>query len=238
MTGDDELPWDGGPLVYVADLDEPRLEPGDRHHLARVRRVHDGDEMIIGDGRGHWRTARFAGEWPTPESGVRSVTPPAPAIGVAFALVKGAKPELVVQKLTELGIDDIRPFVAVRSVVRWDDTKAVAARQRWIKVAQEAARQSRRAWLPAVHPVVRFEQVAAVEGACRADRHGGRPALARPLILIGPEGGWDIEERACGLPAVSLGRGVLRSETAAITAAAMLSALRDGLVTSRPESLG
>jgi 16S rRNA (uracil1498-N3)-methyltransferase len=189
------VPADGGPLAYVDDLDAPVLSEGDHHHLARVRRVRDGDALIVGDGAGRWRRARFAGVTPEPVGGIEGEPAAAPRLGVAFALVKGAKPELVVQKLVELGIDDLRPFVAARSVVRWDEHKADAALERWRRVAVEAAMQSRRAWLPDVHPVVSFDDVAALPGACRADRpvadaaDGGSvdgPSLDHPLVLVGP----------------------------------------------------
>ncbi len=155
---------------------------------------------------------------------------PTPPITVAFALVKGAKPELVVQKLTELGVDHIRPFVAARSVVRWDESKASAALTRWRKVVIEASRQSRRAWLPEVHAVAGFAAVAALAGAHRADRGGPGMAPGVHTLLVGPEGGWDGDELAAPLPPVGLGSGVLRAETAAITAGALLAALRAGLV--------
>lgn len=156
---------------------------------------------------------------------------PTPAVGVGFALVKGQKPELVVQKLTELGVDRIQPLVAARSVVRWDGDKAGAALARWQKVAREAAMQSRRPWVPVVDTVVPFAAVAsAAHGACRADAEGGPVSLDRPLVLVGPEGGWTDDERAVDLPVVGLGDGVLRAETAAIVAGALLTALRAGLV--------
>ena len=91
--------------------------------------------------------------------------------------------------------------------------------------------QSRRVWLPALDEVRDFATVVDVIGtdACLADREGGAPALSRPAVLVGPEGGWSDDERACGLPAVGLGRHVLRAETAAVAAGVVLSALRAGL---------
>ncbi|MGI8754882.1 MAG: RsmE family RNA methyltransferase [Acidimicrobiales bacterium] len=214
----------------MTDLDDPNLSADDHHHLARVRRVHDGDPIVIGDGAGGWRRAVMHAHRPDPTTAITVVVRPEPALALAFALVKGAKPELVVQKLTELGIDDIRPFTAARSVVRWDESRAVGAQARLAKVARGAAMQSRRAWLPTVHPVATFASVASLPGACRADR-GGEPAtLAQPLILVGPEGGWSDEERNVALASVGLGPHVLRAETAAIAAATVLGALRAGLV--------
>jgi 16S rRNA (uracil1498-N3)-methyltransferase len=153
---------------------------------------------------------------------------------VAFALVKGSKPELVVQKLTELGVDRIRPLVAARSVVRWDPARSASAQRRLERVAREASMQSRRPWLPEVGQAAAFAEVSADPGACRADRDGAPPSLDHPLILTGPEGGWAPEEEARTLPVVSLGDGVLRAETAAIAAGVALTMLRAGLVAPAP----
>ncbi len=223
------IPSDGGPLVVVADRRTPVLAADDHHHLARVRRVRDGDAIVLTDGRGGWCPAVMAGTTPRPAADWQDVPAPEPPITVAFALVKGAKPDLVVQKLTELGVDRIIPFTAARSVVRWDDAKAAAAVDRLGRIAREAAMQSRRAWLPEVAPVATFAEVAALPGAALADRDGAPPSLDHPVLLVGPEGGWDEAERACGLPAVGLGANVLRAETAAIAAGVLLGACRSGL---------
>ena len=92
--------------------------------------------------------------------------------------------------------------------------------------------QSRRAWLPELDDVRDFATVLDEVGAngCLADREGGAPALSRPAVLVGPEGGWTDGERACGLPVVGLGRHVLRAETAAVAAGVVLSGLRAGLI--------
>lgn len=224
------MPSEGGPLVYVDDLEAPRLADDDHHHLARVRRLRDGDAMVIGDGAGNWRRALFAGGEPEVTGEIVRHEPPVPSLTVGFALVKATKPELAVQKLTELGIDRIVPFVAARSVVRWDEQRADQNHRRLVKVSREAAMQSRRAHLAEVSPVASFEDAAALPGACLADRDGAPPSLSLPTILVGPEGGWDPQEVAVDLPLIGLGSGVLRSETAAILAGGLLAALRHGLV--------
>jgi 16S rRNA (uracil1498-N3)-methyltransferase len=226
------IPSGGGPLVYVEDLDHPVLRLDDHHHLARVRRVRNGDALILGDGSGSWRTGRMNEDEPEPTGDVRFCPHPTPAIGVAFALVKGSKPELAVQKLTELGVDWICPFEAARSVVRWDEGKADLAQARLNKVAREAAMQSRQPWLPMIEPVASFAAVAGIGGACIAERDGDPPTLDDPVILVGPEGGWERHELEVDLPRVSLSTGVLRAETAAIVAGALLVALRSGRVLS------
>jgi 16S rRNA (uracil1498-N3)-methyltransferase len=154
------------------------------------------------------------------------VPKPTPSVGVAFALIKGGRPELVVQKLTELGVDRIVPFTAERSIVRWDGAKADKNRARLQRVAREAVMQCRRAWLPQISSVSSFWEVAAEPGACMADRGGAAVDLTRPLVMVGPEGGWSESEAGSSLPRVRLAEPVLRAETAAIAAGVLLGAAR------------
>jgi 16S rRNA (uracil1498-N3)-methyltransferase len=219
------------PHVFVADVAAPVLDDEDRHHLERVLRTRVGEEVTVADGRGGWRVCTFAaGGGLEPVGEVEQRPAPVPAITVAFALTKGEKPETAVQKLTELGVDRIVPFAAARSVARWDGDRADRHVARLRKVAREAAMQSRRAHLPIVDDVVDFAAAAAIPGACLADAGGAPPSLDRPVVLVGPEGGWSDEERSAGLPVVGLGPFVLRAETAALTAGALFGALRAGLV--------
>ena len=155
-----------------------------------------------------------------------------PEVTVAFAVVKGQRPEWAVQKLTEIGVDRIVPLLAARSVVRWPPGEAGTQVARLRRVAREAAMQSRRAWLPAVDGVTPFTALAAEWGVALAHPGGDKPTLARPVILIGPEGGWDDTEVGAGLPLVDLGPSVLRTETAAMVAAALLCGMRAGTVDS------
>ena len=215
-----------GPHVLVESVEVPVIADDDRHHLGRVLRLRDGDSMTVGDGAGRWRPCRW-GPTVGPTGDILEVPAPSPRLGVAFALIKGGRPELVVQKLVELGVDDIRPFAAERSVVRWDEVKATKNQQRLERVAREAVMQCRRAWVPVVHPVVAFEDVARLSGAARADLGGASVSIDHPVVLVGPEGGWTDAERAIDLPVVALSEAVLRAETAAITAGALLAARRD-----------
>ena len=217
--------------AFVDDLTDPRLSDGDHHHLARVLRLAPGAEITVGDGAGRWRVAHLSGSPSVEPVGDVVADPrPHPPITVAFALVKGDRPELTVQKLTELGADHIVPFVAERSVVRWDDAKGARQVERLAAIAREAAMQCRRTWLPEVGAVVGFADAAALPGAALADREGEPPSLAHPVVLVGPEGGWSPAERAVKLPHVRLARHVLRAETASITICGILNALRDKLV--------
>jgi 16S rRNA (uracil1498-N3)-methyltransferase len=118
-------------------------------------------------------------------------------------------------------------------VVRWDAERAVKHVERLRRVAREAAMQCRRAWLPAIDDLQRFTELADEAGVCIADRGGGPVVLATPTVLVGPEGGWSDDERVRRLPSVSLGPNVLRSETAAIVAGALLITLRGHMATNR-----
>jgi len=223
--------------VFVGELPAPALELGDddRHHLDRVLRLRPGEDVTASDGRGHWCRCRYSGSGRlTVEGPVGFVEAASPAITIGFALTKGDRPEWIVQKLTEVGVDRIAPFVASRSVVRWDPERADRHLERLRAVARGAAMQSRRVWLPSIDDVTNFESLASglgSEGAL-AEPGGGGLSLARPAILIGPEGGFSEEEAACGLPAVDLGASVLRAETAALAAGILLCALRVGLVST------
>lgn len=225
MSGHALPPADAGPHAFVADLDTPELDVDDRHHLGTVLRLRDGDRLTVSDGEGRWRPCRFGD--PLVVDGPVVVAPPRPhAVAVAFALVKGGRPELVVQKLTELGVDRIVAFEAERSVVRWQGERSDRHAARLAKVAREAAMQSRQCRLPAVEVGAALDGLAAADGAVLADRGGRALGAGDRLVLVGPEGGWTAAERA-GRPTVGLSPHVLRAETAAIAAATLLTALRD-----------
>ena len=226
----------GGPHVFVADLDAPVLEHDDRHHLRRVLRLRDGDALTVSDARGRWRAARFGDELVL-DGAIEVDLVPTPALTIGFALVKGERPELVVQKLTELGIDRIAPFVAARSVVRWDDERSTKHVDRLRRVAREAAMQCRRCRVPEILDVSTFADRLTDPGVALADRGGAPPSLAMTTVLIGPEGGWAPDEQAhaarSGAVRLAFGDHVLRAETAAFAVAAVLAAMRSGLITER-----
>jgi len=243
-----------GPHVLAIDVASCSIADDDRHHLARVLRLRDGDALTLTDGAGSWRTARFGAEI-EPTGEVAFLDRPRPTLTVGFAVVKSAKPALIVQKLTELGIDRIWPFRAERSVANWDAAKAAKAQVRLERVAREALMQSKGVWLPTVLPVVGFDELVAKErersatvvradfggadlaGLRLADEMAGsvvdntgrdRDALASPgvTVLVGPEGGWSDSERNGVGDMVHLGHTVLRAETACIAVGVLLSAAR------------
>ena len=95
--------------------------------------------------------------------------------------------------------------------------------------------QSRRVWLPVVAGVTPVSELAATRGAALAHPGGPPPSTERPVVLVGPEGGWSDGERAAAKgPFVRISRSVLRSETAAIAAGILLTGLRESVVSSIP----
>ena len=211
----------GGPHAFVDDLEHPVLSDDDAHHLRRVLRLRDGDDLTVADGAGSWRACRF-GDALEPVGDIVTVAPPDPALTLAVALTKGAKPELAVQKATELGMDRIVLFTSERSIPRWDDARTAKQLDRLRRVAREASMQCRRVRIPSVEGLLDVAKTRALPGAALADM-GATPYAGETTILVGPEGGWTAEERV-DLPAVGLGPHVLRAETAAIAAATLMAA--------------
>jgi len=249
-------------LVYVTDLAHPLPTPEDAHHLTRVLRLRRGEPVVAADGRGRWRLCHFRGpggpgtggpgpggsgtggrgpEAPLSEVDVLEADGPVtvaprltPPVTVGFVPVKGERPEWVVQKLTEAGVDRIAVLRSARAVVRWDGERGVRNVERLRRVVREAGAQSRNPWLPEVVGVLGLgelaEQVAPAPLAL-AHPGGDPPSVAMPAMAVGPEGGWDDSELAPGgYPVVGLGPGILRAETAAVAAGLLLCALRNGLV--------
>ena len=215
------------------------------HHAATVQRIRPGEEVILADGRGGTARAAVTGVGRgTVELSVaaRSITPaPDPRLVVVQGIAKGDRGELAVQAMTEIGVDEIVPWAASRSVAQWRGDRGVKARDRWAATAREAAKQARRSWLPVVggDPDCSTRQVAARLGGSAAafvlhEEATERlttvtlPDRGEIVLVVGPEGGVSNAERAAfeqvGAAAVRLGREVLRTSTAGVAALAVLSA--------------
>ena len=212
--------------VFVADLDSLALRDDDGHHLFRALRLRPGESVTAGDGAGRWRPCVVADGRIEVAGDVVVEPEPSPRITIAFGVPKGDRPELIVQKLTELGVDEIVPMTTRHTVVHWNGDKAQRAATRLAEVARGAAMQSRRAWLPQVRAPQAFADVVTRASAAVAHPGGDAPSLERPVVLIGPEGGWSAEELEAAPATVDLGPTNLRTETAAIAAAVRLCALR------------
>lgn len=214
------------------------LTPEALHYLRDVLRLQPGAEIEVFDGDG----GSYAGRLQLDSQGLalllgprREARPPL-SLWLLAALAKGEKMDLVVQKATELGATAIAPFAAERSVVKLDAGKGEDRAERWRRIAAEAARQCGRADVPAVHaPASLAAALAAVPaGHARFVFHpGGAPLPASGgaegvAAIVGPEGGLtegevEAAERA-GAVRASLGPRILRAETAALVATALLQA--------------
>jgi 16S rRNA (uracil1498-N3)-methyltransferase len=213
--------------VLVADVHRPELHIDDEHHLARVLRLRRGDEITVGDGEGSWRIARWTGTaMPEPMDEVMTDHRPHPRLTVAFAPTKGDRPEWVVQKLTELGIDRIIPVLTARSVVRWDATRAERQVERWRRIAREAVCQSRQVFLPVIEPVTELKALVRAEPVCVAEPGAPIPTADATTVVVGPEGGFTPEELSWATRTVGLPGGVLRTETAAVAVGVLMAADR------------
>ncbi|HET6301149.1 16S rRNA (uracil(1498)-N(3))-methyltransferase [Microbacterium sp.] len=222
------------------------LTGAEAHHAAAVRRVRVGEEVTVGDGHGAWLTGTCEAVAPR-EVVVRidertDVPPPAPRLVLVQALAKGDRDELAVQAATELGVDEIVPWQAARSVSRWDTAKAAKGRARWAAIVREAAKQAHRAWVPEVGELSTTKQLVQRVGQGAASVFVLEPtgeerltAVAldatdpRDIVLVvGPEGGVAPEELQAfadaGAHLVRLGETVLRTSTAGPAALAIVNA--------------
>jgi 16S rRNA (uracil1498-N3)-methyltransferase len=164
-----------------------------------------------------------------------------PRLVVVQGIAKGDRGELAVQAMTEIGVDEIVPWAASRSVAQWRGDRGLKARDKWVATAREAAKQARRSWLPTVagHPDSTTREVAARLGGAAAtfvlheeatDRltTASLPASGEIMLVVGPEGGISDAERdaftAAGATTVRLGSEVLRTSTAGVAALSVLSA--------------
>ncbi|TDT16849.1 16S rRNA (uracil1498-N3)-methyltransferase [Ilumatobacter fluminis] len=221
MTPDERaLLRDAAAHVLLDDIEMVTLDDDSAHHLFRVLRVRDGEIVTVTDGSGGWRVCRSAGGVLEPNGPVcrdERTTEPA---RIAVAVPKRDRPEWIVQKLTELGVDEITLLHADRSVVRWDPERADKHRRKLGKVMAEALQQSRGVWLPSlVGPV----DASAVLNEFAVAEPGGRPITDRDrAVAIGPEGGWSEAELSAAADQVGLGATVLRVETAALAVASRL----------------
>lgn len=160
------------PALFLVDGlpagDMVSLDGEEGRHAARVRRIRVGESVVIGDGRGTLAEcvvdAVGADSLRARVVSRREVPLPDPRLVVVQALPKGERAELAVELLTELGVDEIVPWAAAHSVVRWSTERAAKALTRWRRTAAEAAKQSRRAWVPVVGELADTAEVAELIG--------------------------------------------------------------------------
>lgn len=231
----------------LPDGERAFLDGEEGRHAANVRRMRQGEWLLLGDGLGELaecvveaiRTGRDAEveltlrrRWSCPLPQLR--------VTVAQALVKGERGELAVELATEAGADAIVPWRADRSIARWDEgPRGAKALQRWRRTARAAAKQARRGWVPEVREPVGLDGLAELvngaAGALLLDGAApggfadvGLPATGELVLIVGPEGGCDDAERIrlsdSGATRCRLGSTVLRASTAAAVALGAIGA--------------
>jgi 16S rRNA (uracil1498-N3)-methyltransferase len=149
----------------VAAGDSITLTGAEAHHAAVVRRVRVGEEVTVGDGRGVWLVGQV--EDVAPKRVTVQVTPARDRGRLASSSSKPSRraiDELAVQAATELGVDEVVPWQAARSVSRWTGDKIAKGLARWSTIVREAAKQAHRAVPPVTAPVT-TAQLAARGGA-------------------------------------------------------------------------
>ena len=212
-------------------------------HAVTVSRVRPGDRLRLGNGAG----LLLAGTVLSAESSELTLrvddateTPAAtPRIRLVQALAKGDRDELAIQAATELGVDGVIPWTAARSISKWEGPKIAKGHERWSSIVREASKQSIRAWLPDVAPLVSTRQLAVLATSTRMllldpTAAGRLTEVAVPtddrdiLLVVGPEGGISPAElllfEQSGASQVRLGDTVLRTSTAGPAALAILNA--------------
>jgi 16S rRNA (uracil1498-N3)-methyltransferase len=233
------------PVFLVEELpaaDTVVLAGPEGHHAARVRRMAPGQHLLLSDGAGglaRCEVSRVAGGVLDLAVRERSyVAPVVPRLVVVQALAKGDRGELAVELMTELGVDEVIPWSAGRSVDRWEGQRGDRALGRWRSTARAAAKQSRRAWLPqvaALHDTAAVaERLRAASAALILHQPAGLALAETPvpvggdvIVVVGPEGGLAPEEiesfTAVGGRPCRLGPAVLRTSTAGAAALTVLS---------------
>ncbi len=225
-------------LFFVDELpggDSFALTGHEGRHAARVRRIGVGEALVVGDGRGSLLdckvTAVTGDGLDLQVAARRFVAAPDPRLVVVQALPKGDRAELAVETMTELGVDAIVPWAAARSVAQWHGARGAKALDKWRRTAREAAKQSRRAWVPDVRPLAVTRDLAPTlvlhEAATTPLAGVELPASGEIVIIVGPEGGIADDEldafASNGATAVRLGEPVLRTSTAGAAVLAALS---------------
>jgi 16S rRNA (uracil1498-N3)-methyltransferase len=230
--------------------DRFHIEAEDHHHILKVMRMQIGDQVICVDTEGNQAVCRLAEitdsnvvanvlQWKDDISELPI------SITIASGLPKGDKLEWIIQKGTELGAHQFLPFSAARSVVKWDEKKAVKKIDRWQKIAKEAAEQSHRTIMPKVLSAISFKEMLAKSNDFHyklaayeeESRHGEATVLSSTLkrikkgesllLVFGPEGGLTTEEvkllKINDFTLCGLGPRILRTETAPLYALAAIS---------------
>ena len=229
-------------FVEAVERGYAQITGQDAHHLTRVLRVEQGQKFEISDNHNVYlaevETARKDLVRFQILEKIEAAEPVVHTVLFA-ALIKFERFEWLLEKATELGVGEVTPVRTERSE-KGLEAAALKRIGRWQRIAREASEQSRRARLPIIESPIELADALRIEEGHRyaLEEAGARPILSafpdvrqsgdRVALLVGPEGGWTERERAAivdaGWTTVSLGNNILRAETAAIAALAIVNA--------------
>jgi len=219
----------------------------DVNHIKNVLSMKAGDEIVICNGQGKdcYCIIRSVCDLKV-EANISSIIDSDTELPVKITLFQGLpksdKMELIIQKAVELGVHEIVPVMMARSIVKYSDRKKEEKKlARWQSISESAAKQSRRGIIPKIHPIISYKE--AISKASKMDlsvlayeNERGIQATKDILqglenhstsgIFIGPEGGFDLSEVELAsefdIIPISLGRRILRTETAGIALLSMM----------------
>ena len=207
---------------FVEDIETPLLTRSDWHFLHRALRVKNGDLIRISDGISLFRTCRFG-------DSLRVIDQPQAiprhprTIRLAFGLSRAYRPELVIDKLSEVGVDEVYPCLADRSYLEWDDERCMTETGSWQTISRRAVMRVGGLYLPALKPTVAYRTL--LRNSQCAILYGTNcdSLPSDHVVCVGVDEGWSEDERADARLEVDLGVGHLRSESMALAAAYILA---------------
>ncbi len=226
---------------YFAKNKNLELEDSDYHHIKNVMKMKRGDLIkVVFDDTIY--TCKLNNINDVSFDIVNNIKPDyrvSRQIDVAFSLIKEQKLNYLLQKTTELGVNEIIPIETKRSVVKIEDKKRSSKIERWKKILKEASEQSFRTKIPKIHDISNLKNLVNMDYdlklLCSLNKNTKNIKKVLPkfdncvkiLLVVGPEGGFDFSEEeyllSNGFISVSLGKTVLRAETAPVVALSMIN---------------
>ena len=228
--------------------EETPVLPADAARHLKVLRPKDGEEIELFDGKGRWRVYSYSSGRETASpllaaSQTSQTSRTSRTLTLFACITKGSRWDWTIEKATELGVTRIVPVISERTIVRIPKAERAAKRERWVRIAEDAARQSDAKWLPEICEAVDFRDALPLvrETTCFIGALTNPPSPPLPLaikqsnnqtikqfaVFIGPEGDFTPEELAALMEIAvptSFGPTILRAETAAIYAVSVLAA--------------
>jgi len=215
-----------------------RVEGNEVRHIRRVLRLKAGDEIIVFNGSAKEYEGTIVEEGPSSVViRIQNISPSEKEshleITLAQSLLKGEKMDYLIQKATELGVKEVIPFFSSRSIPLLEKSKGLKRLHRWERIAIEASKQCGRGVVPKIEPLKDYSEMLQAsspdflrlilweeEGTRLKEVLEGSKEKTRIFSIVGPEGGLSQEEvdraKKIGFIPVTLGKRILRSETASL----------------------